>query len=324
MILGIARSVLETTFLGSGFVFFVLVLLVATYEIQAALRQRKTHKKRARREHISVIVDGRQSNEAAVAATVRSVRSNRYDRSDIVIIAPSSAKLALDKNIRRYAPSTMTGQQLSVYEAYRRSRRGEYVVIVPAGVVLEAGALQTINRSLFFHTKSNKIYLPPQQIQPATLSQYYMFTVSAFRAMFRRALAITGIHYTRSTRLVAVRSSLVSKKARFVSTDILPSLVVAPARLRISVGGLLYSILGLLIIFDYLLNAQKIQLIALVIFIAVITIIAALLDTWASRHARRMLLAYAPSAFFVLIVAACSGLISMHRSDGDQLMRIRI
>lgn len=298
------RLIVEKLLLCTGFVFVAMVLLAAVYEVRYSLRRYQLRHKRAKRRHITVVIDGIDVGEGAISATIKSLERCRYPAYDAVIMCRRQKGAPRYSRARRYYPAAQMSVQRQISEAYQVSRGGEYVVIVPAGTEFHSGTLQAINREFHFAPHVQKLRLEAVDRRNATLLESWEYLSGTIRRLWNRALASVGLYRNRSWRFVALRREAVAHQNQLLATDILSSAVSSPAKHGFMLAGMMYVIICAYVIYDYFVYANKIQLLIALAFVAAISLIANLIDSWSNPGSRRLMLMYSPSAFFVIAITS--------------------
>lgn len=138
----------EIVLIGSTAMGMVCVVLASIYDLRRTL-WRSTQAVRSRpRSHVTVLVAMRRSSDD-INACVKSIRRLHYRRYDIVVFADSrvsreakSAARATKPYARSYIARKPVGREALVRNAYRRSQRGEMVLVLDASSVLYLRSLK--------------------------------------------------------------------------------------------------------------------------------------------------------------------------------------
>lgn len=309
MVSGVLREIVQQLVIGISFVFVAMVLLTGLYEVRASLIQSRLRNKRARRRHITIIIDGMDADEEAVEATMASIAKNRYAAYDVVIISDRRKGVRKYPRVTRFYASEQTSEALRIHDAFLRSKQGDYVVTVTAGVELRIDALQEINRAFYFRKRIRKLMLRFDSRAYVSLMDSWSYLVSSMSGLWIRALSSLAVYRSSSLQIVALRSEDLNTGHRLASADILPCVDMHNTRPNSGWVAALYVFFAIFVIYDFFVTSNKTQLIVAAAFVGAIVIIASLIDSWSSREARKLLLWYAPSAFFVLLITTITKII---------------
>lgn len=309
MISDILRETIQQLVIAGSFLFVVMVFLASIYEVRTSLIKRRMRDKRARRQHISIIVDGMGADEEAVTATMTTIAKNRYTKYDVVIVSGRRKGTPRYPRAKRYYASEQTSEAGRIQDAFRHSKQGEYLVTVPAGARPYRDALQEVNRAFYFHGRIRKLQLRSDSRDEISLRDSWSYLAGSMRGLWTRALAGLAIYRSGSLQIVALRSEDLGSGHRFEPTDIRPCVDAPSTRPNSAWVAAMYVSLSIFVIYDFFAASNKTQLIVAVVFVGAAAFIVSLIDSWSDRASRKLMLWYAPSALVVLLVAATSNLL---------------
>ncbi len=296
----LVNGLLQQGMLFSAVIICLVVLAASLHEIETTLTSGNTKNKRAKRKHITVIIEARTASTTEVVKTIDSLKANRYRWYDIVVIAARGTTLP---NVRIYQPAPTTKKVKILKYAYSRSRKGEYVVYLNGGGEVLSTLLQDLNRTFHFSKKTNTVALQ-SNLPASSLEHYHHIIATTFLHLVQGAFALFGVVPRSLAANYAVRS-YASKRRHAV---IMQNAFTKNAHSYTKFGwfvSMAYLLAVVVVVASYLFWQATAQLVALTLFMAVVSIIFGILQ---QNRARRMLLLFSPSAIFALFAAILIGI----------------
>lgn len=190
--------------LAAAMIAIVCVVLASLYDIRRIRMFHKARHTRTRRPHMTIMIEVRHANDD-VAACIRSVRRLRYRRYDIVVFADSRASIQA-KRIARSAASRgrvyiarkVSSPEILIRSAYRRSQRGEFVLLLDASQSFVSSSLNQAVTSLEANHSTAGVVLG-SALSPVMSMKSMIETMGWLSwKLAAKACAMTGLYRSRN------------------------------------------------------------------------------------------------------------------------------
>ncbi|MCX6728231.1 MAG: glycosyltransferase [Candidatus Saccharibacteria bacterium] len=205
---------------------FILVVAANIYDIRLTLRRKslgkmKTKFRRAHKSAITVLVYAR-NNADSIINCLESIRRNRYSRFDIVVINDLSmdnigsvVRSYIQKHprlpVRLYSKRKYTNKSEALLQGYRRSQKGDYVMVIDATNTIPTSLLRD-SASRFWHDeKLDTLHFNVNNQTSDSLTLLYFRFVQLSRSMLDKFYTLVS-EYRVVTNLSGSMYSLLAFK----------------------------------------------------------------------------------------------------------------
>lgn len=196
------QVLIEATLLCVSIAGLVCIVLATVHDMkrvytEAALRHEMRQMTKPRQPHVSIIIAYSKSIEQLLLC-LRHVKKSHYKRYDVVAVMEGIGTdkrrelLAATrmKSFRIYSPHRDTNDVMTIMNAYRRSQRGELMVVLSANDLLEPTAIKKSVALLQRDSSLGGVRLLGELNEPGNIIQVYEVFSELSRRIMIKALTV--------------------------------------------------------------------------------------------------------------------------------------